>query len=284
MRAEEGIAAQIRKEARYQELLEQINSTKTWKARLLNIEIGARGLVGSSTFRVFRMLGLSTPQAKTLVKILSEVVVRCSYAIYLAHNSPVWPHNSDLVITNKSSTRTETHKTPNIVALRNQGIRFLFHFTDSANLDSIREFGLMSAATLHERSIEAKMNSDERSRRVDKDAGLQTFVRLSFSSSNPMMYVAKKEGRISDPVVLKIKLEAVSRPGVMFSDCDATRHDATIADQPDIVRFEIVKAKKVFDVPDTLQRFYQAEVLVPSPVPPHLIVFPKQNRKTRLKA
>ena len=38
------------------------------------------------------------------------------------------------------------------------------------------------------------------------------------------MYVSKKEGRINDPVVLKIKLEAVSRPGVMFSDCDATRH------------------------------------------------------------
>ena len=70
----------------------------------------------------------------------------------------------------------------------------------------------------------------------------------------------------------------------MFSDWNATRHDATIADKPDIVRLEIVKAKKVFDVPDTLQRFYQAEVLVPSPVPPHLIVFPKQNRKTRLKA
>ena len=56
--------------------------------------------------------------------------------------------------------------------LRNQGIRFLFHFTDSANLDSIREFGLMSAATLRERSLEAKMNSDERSRKIDKDAGL----------------------------------------------------------------------------------------------------------------
>jgi len=49
-------------------------------------------------------------------------------------------------------------------------------------------------------------------------------------------------------------------------------------------RFDIVKAKKVLHVPDTLQRFYQAEVLVPSPLPPHLIVFPKQNRKTRLKA
>jgi len=178
------------KKKRYFDLLKEINDTRTWKARLLTIEIGARGLVGSSTFRVFRLLGFNTSQAKTVVKALSEVVVRCSYAIYLAHNSPVWTHNSDLVITNKHSTKTETPKTPNIVVLRTQGIRHLFHFTDSVNLESIRQTGLMSAATLQERSIEARLNSDEQSRKTDKVAGLQNFVRLSFCSNNPMMYVS----------------------------------------------------------------------------------------------
>ena len=86
--AEEGIAAaQLRKECRYADLLAQINNTKTWKARLLTLEVGARGLVASTTYRAFRVLGLTTPQAKSLVKTLSEVVVRCSYAIYLAHSS-----------------------------------------------------------------------------------------------------------------------------------------------------------------------------------------------------
>ena len=67
--AEEGIAAaQIRKEARYQELLEQINGTKTWKARLLTVEIGARGLVGSNTFRVFECSG-SPPISIQLVDV-----------------------------------------------------------------------------------------------------------------------------------------------------------------------------------------------------------------------
>jgi len=47
--------------------------------------------------------------------------------------------------------------------------------------------------------------------------------------------VCREKGRsYHDPVVLKIKLEAVSRPGVMFSDWNATRHDAVIGDQPDI--------------------------------------------------
>ena len=69
-----------------------------------------------------------------------------------------------------------------------------------------------------------------------------------------MMYVAKNEGRISQPVVLRVKLEAVSRPGVLFSDCNATRSDAKVSDDPDIVRFEITKAEKVFSVPELLRQ------------------------------
>ena len=82
------------------------------------------------------------------------------------------------------------------------------------------------------------MNSDETSRRADANAGLKNYVRFSFCANNPMMHVAQKESRIHDPVVLRIKLEAFSRPGVLFSDCNATRHDAKISEQPDIVRFD----------------------------------------------
>ena len=61
--AEEGIAAaQIRKQSRYQDLLDEINATKTWKARLLTLEVGARGLVGSSTYHAFRVPPLKQKQ------------------------------------------------------------------------------------------------------------------------------------------------------------------------------------------------------------------------------
>jgi hypothetical protein len=43
------------------------------------------------------------------------------------------------------------------------------------------------------------------------------------------------------------------------------------------VRFDVVKAKTAFDVAPDLRRFYQAEVLVPSPLPRHLIII--QARK-----
>jgi hypothetical protein len=62
--AEEGIeAAKVRKQVRYHELVESINLTN-WKAQLLTIEVGARGLVGGSTFRAFLKLGFSLQGAR----------------------------------------------------------------------------------------------------------------------------------------------------------------------------------------------------------------------------
>ena len=55
--AEEGIeAAQAKKRAKYLELIENINLSG-WSTELLTIEVGARGLVGDSTFKAFVRLG-----------------------------------------------------------------------------------------------------------------------------------------------------------------------------------------------------------------------------------
>src|SRR6185437_12803015 len=84
-------------------------------------------------------------------------------------------------------------------------------------------------------------------------------------------------GRISKAVVLEIKLEAVSRPDVLFFDRNATKSGAKQSVNPDIIRFDIVKAPSHFDVAERLRQFYQAEVLVPSPIPPELISFPAKT-------
>jgi len=133
----------------------------------------------------------------------------------------------------------------------------LFHFTDAANLNSIREHGLLSASCLAQQSLNAMMNSDEKSRAIDKHKGLENFVRLSFNNENPMKYIAKNKGRISRPVMLQIKLEVVSKPGVLFSDCNATRKDAVQSCSPDVVRFDIVKAPNQFALKADMQRFYK---------------------------
>ena len=132
----------------------------------------------------------------------------------------------------------------------------------------------MSAATLNARSITSVMNSDELSRKLDQNAGLEEYVRLSFNDKNPMQFKVLEEKRASNLVMLKVNLQVVSRPGVMFSDCNATRREAVKSVNPEVVRFDIVKAKNQFQVMPSLRHLYQAEVLVPSPIPPHLIVFP----------
>ena len=60
-----------------------------------------------------------------------------------------------------------------------------------------------------------------------------------------MMYVALKEGRISAPVLLKIDLQVVSRPNVMFSDMNATHREAK--ETPQGIRFDVTKANSQFD-------------------------------------
>jgi hypothetical protein len=101
--AEEGIgAANLRKEAKYTELVSEINNTNVWKASLFTLEIGARGLVGLSTHKIFVRLGFTSPQAKALCKKLSSVVVRCSFAVYQAHSNLAWSHGTDLIVAESS--------------------------------------------------------------------------------------------------------------------------------------------------------------------------------------
>ena len=95
--AEEGVeSANLRKEAKYTKLLDEISASNFWKPRLWTLEVGARGLVATRTFRAFTALGFTVTQAKKLCKSLSEVAARCSYAIYLAHKQTTWIR-SDLI-------------------------------------------------------------------------------------------------------------------------------------------------------------------------------------------
>ncbi len=126
---------------------------------------------------------MSTREANRLCKSLSEIVARCSYAIYLAHSSPVWMHNQDLVKSSKTVVETEIDKTSGVdtsekkqvkshsrvnsmTMLRQKGVKALYHFTDAANMSSILKHGLMSAADVFDNSLVSTMNSDALSRSV----------------------------------------------------------------------------------------------------------------------
>ncbi len=78
-------------------------------------------------------------EARRLCKSLSEIVARCSYAIYLAHSTVVWPHNKDLVIGRSvddakvkapeiclKPAKKKTSAITNVMKLRESGITKLF--------------------------------------------------------------------------------------------------------------------------------------------------------------
>jgi hypothetical protein len=117
------------------------------------------------------------------------------------------------------------------------------------------------------------LNSSKLSHDLDTGKGLENFVRLSFCKKHPMMYTALKDNRISRPVVLEIKVQAVCRPGVRFCERNAAAKDAVTSEDLRVIHFDIVKGTYL-KLSTKEKAFFQGEVLVPGCIPPHLIKVP----------
>lgn len=96
--------------------------------------------------------------------------------------------------------------------LKEHGINSLYHFTDRKNLESIiRHGGLYSWGDCIEQGIAIPCpGGDKQSRELDEKKGLEYYVRTSFTRNHPMMYQAKNEGRIDDPVILEIDTDVIT--------------------------------------------------------------------------
>lgn len=124
------------------------------------------------------------------------------------------------------------YSTPDVVSfLKSKGITKLYHFTDRANVQSIIDNGgIYSWQACDRNGITIKKpGGSVTSRSLDAYRGLGNYVRLSFSRNHPMMYAAKNDGRISDPVILEIDLSVAGLSSTKFSDRNATRNGAIIA-------------------------------------------------------
>lgn len=150
----------------------------------------------------------------------------------------------------------------------------LYHFTDFDNLESIiKNGGLYSWMDCERKGIKiAKPGGGSTSRQLDSGRNLEDYVRASFTTQHPMMYVAMKEGRISNPVILEIDPEVIFWKDTMYSNMNATIHRIrpnigdTISDFKQI-HFQSVKVHKHFDLPEEEQPYFQAEILVKNFIP-----------------
>lgn len=156
--------------------------------------------------------------------------------------------------------------------LDQNGITTLYHFTDRDNLESIiNNGGLYSWSDCEQKGIKiSKPGGGALSRQLDMKDNLQDYVRVSFTTQHPMMYVAMNEGRISNPVILEIDPEVALLDGTLYADRNATRSGANVGGTTDDLKkihFKSVKARKHFDLDEDEQPFYQAEVLVKNFIP-----------------
>lgn len=150
----------------------------------------------------------------------------------------------------------------------------LYHFTDRDNLDSIiKNGGLYSWMDCERKGIKInKPGGSSVSRQLDSGRNLEDYVRVSFTTQHPMMYVAMKDGRISNPVILEIDLETIYWNETLYANLNAARYTLkpnigpTISDFKQI-HFQSVKARKHFDLPEEEQPYFQAEVLVKNFIP-----------------
>ena len=156
--------------------------------------------------------------------------------------------------------------------LQQNGIKKFYHFTDRDNLKSIVENGGLYSWDYCERNgiAIAKPGGSMSSRDLDRRVGCEDFVRVSFTRNHPMMYVAQKDGRITNPVILEISLDVATLDGTRFSDRNAAKNGAHIGSSlADLKRihFGTVKEPRHFDVSEDEKEFYQAEVLVKQCIP-----------------
>lgn len=150
----------------------------------------------------------------------------------------------------------------------------LYHFTDRDNLESIiKSGGLYSWMDCDRKGIKInKPGGSAASRQLDSSRNLEDYVRVSFTTQHPMMYVAMKDGRISNPVILEIDPEVIYWNESLYANLNAARYTIkpnigpTISDFKQI-HFQSVKARTHFDLPEEEQPYFQAEVLVKNFIP-----------------
>jgi hypothetical protein len=150
-----------------------------------------------------------------------------------------------------------------------------YHFTDRGNARSIRELGgLYSLASLREMSVEIPApGGNDWSHDADVMKGLDQYVHLCFRPNHPMEYVARQDGRLTNPVYLQIHPDILRVKGVMFTVDVSNKSGVEViplADALDVIDFKVLYTRTDWTDPEVQQRLRQAEkyeLLVPDHVP-----------------
>ncbi|MCY3689495.1 MAG: DarT ssDNA thymidine ADP-ribosyltransferase family protein [Gammaproteobacteria bacterium] len=157
--------------------------------------------------------------------------------------------------------------------LEKYGFDGIWHFTDRSNLKLIGEHGLLSLAEAERRGIEIPSpGGNDWSHEADRAKGLHEFVHLAFVDDHPMLFYARREARILDPIWLKIRSSILLQEGLRFSSDVANKSGGQILTSEEAeeqIDFDVLFTYmdwKESDVQARRQAAIKSEILVPNVV------------------
>jgi hypothetical protein len=92
-----------------------------------------------------------------------------------------------------------------------------YHFTDSKNIASIKQNGILSTKFLRERGIQFSSGGNDWSKEADQKCGMDGYVHLCLTCGHPMVKRAIEDKTISDLVWLRIVPDVIKLPGVLIT-------------------------------------------------------------------
>ncbi|PVZ50554.1 DUF4433 domain-containing protein [Phaeobacter sp. JL2872] len=150
----------------------------------------------------------------------------------------------------------------------------LYHFTDRSNLESIKEFGLLSKARLDELGISPlNPGGDEQSRNSDREHGIYNFVSLSFTPRNPMAYTCRQDGRHPNQVMISVCPSVLLLPNTLICSEMANTTGARfhpVSEALEDLDYEVWlkdHGLKFADIKERVDKMSRVEVLVCTQVP-----------------
>jgi len=154
--------------------------------------------------------------------------------------------------------------------------RYIFHFTDIRNLDSIIKHGLLCPNLKKERGIKhkniANMAIQERRAKMDVTVGpkgkVHDYVPFYFSSMNPMLLTLLNQKNVDQNLLIYfcLKIDKLESENVVFTDASANRlespnfyNNVAMLDQLD---WELIDSRKWSVETDEAKHNKMAEVLI----------------------
>lgn len=161
---------------------------------------------------------------------------------------------------------------------QSQQHRFLYHFSDESNFNSIDQKGLVSKATMRaENWWPDAPGGNALSWSLDTHRGIDPYVSLCMTTNHSMKFVAERDGRLKNARYLAISPKVLRIPGARIAFGIANANNVEILPVADALAkldVEVLYTRTDWSNPAIQLRLRAAEkveVLIPNAVPRDLI-------------